>query len=149
MSSRRHISLSYCHGAHLQTHLFSNQWPCSTAAQQASTNESHRERPLVNYQTNRWRSEKKFKLQVRSLLLHICTQKSIYMEIPESSSCYDATYLLVSVVVLLFVTVLDEDLLSTMPCPPTWACICEAAQSSACGWGEIKNQRVLPASSHV
>ncbi len=56
-SSRRHIPLSCCHSAHPQTHLPSNQWPCSTAAQQPSTNKTHTAKPSVNNQTNRWTDE--------------------------------------------------------------------------------------------
>lgn len=81
--------------------------------------------------------------------------RSIRMEIRrESSPSCGASYLRVSVVVLLSVAVLDRDPWSTQPCPPIWACICGADQRSAlylsaCRRGGINDQRVLPASNRV
>lgn len=45
MSSRRRVSLSCCHSTHPRSHLLSNQWPCSTAAEHA------RQRPSANDRT--------------------------------------------------------------------------------------------------
>ncbi|KAK9517919.1 hypothetical protein VZT92_023251 [Zoarces viviparus] len=52
------------------------------------------------------------------------------MEIQQKSPSCAASYLRVSVVVVLSVAVLDEDPRSTQPCPPIWACICGADQRS-------------------
>ncbi|KAI3351864.1 hypothetical protein L3Q82_020694 [Scortum barcoo] len=74
------------------------------------------------------------------------------MKTRQSSPSCDASYLRVSVVVLLSVAVLDEDPRSTQPCPPIWARICGADQRSALYLsarrrGGIRDQRVLPAGS--
>lgn len=78
MSSRRHIPLLCCHSAHPQTHLPSNQWPCSTAG----THKQNRYKPLVNNQTNSWtlmRMKKKTMTysisQTHCRFLHICVDQ--------------------------------------------------------------------------
>lgn len=103
MSSRRHIPLLCCHSAHPQTHLPSNQWPCSTAG----THKQNRYKPLVNNQTNSWalmRMKKKKPMtysisQTHCRFLHICVDQYRW----KSNRVAPAVHLLpgVSVVVLL------------------------------------------------
>lgn len=104
-----------------RSHLLSNQWPCSTAAEHA------RQRPSANG-PNRWQPDRTLKPQVmKSSFLHICRKTGINGKADsEPSRC--ASYLRVSVVVFVSVAALLRDPLSAQPSSPLWPCICGADQ---------------------
>lgn len=126
MSSRRHISLSCCHSTHPQSHLLSNQWPCSTAAE-------HARQRQANDQTSKWSDptddNQTGHLNPRWWGANSSTSAETGINgKPESNPSRSTSYLCVSVVVFVSVAALLKDPLSAQPCSPLWACICGADQ---------------------